>query len=79
MFSKEPVWFLPHGSSTVLVTVGSISNKVVEIDGEFVSREYLCLTASFDHNVIDGAPATRFITRFIEEIKSGKLLQTDTV
>ena len=79
MFSKEPVWFLPHGSSTVLITVGGISNKVVEIDEEFISREHLCLTASFDHNIIDGAPAARFMTRFIEEINSGKLLQTDAV
>ncbi len=78
MFSKEPVWFLPHGSSTVLITVGSISNKPVEIDGEFVSREHLCLTASFDHNIIDGAPAARFMNRFIEEIKSGELLQFKT-
>ena len=78
MFSKEPVWFLPHGSGTVLITVGSISNKVVEIDGEFVPREHLCLTASFDHNIIDGAPAARFMNRFIEEIKSGNLLLSQT-
>lgn len=77
MFSKEPVWFTPHGSGTVLITVGSISNKVVEIDGDFVSREHLCLTASFDHNIIDGAPAARFMNRFSEEIKSGRLLLTE--
>ena len=77
MFSNEPVWFLPHGSGTVLITVGSISNKVVEIDGKFVSREHLCLTASFDHNIIDGAPAARFMNRLIEEIKSGRLLLMD--
>ena len=77
MFSNEPFWFLPHGSGTVLITVGSISNKVVEIDGKFVSREHLCLTASFDHNIIDGAPAARFMNRLIEEIKSGRLLLMD--
>lgn len=77
MFSKEPVWFLPHGSSTVLTTVGSIGNKVVEIDGKFVTREHLSLTASFDHNIVDGAPAARFMNSFLEEIKSGRLLNTD--
>lgn len=77
MFSKEPVWFMPHGSGTILITIGSISNKVVEIDGEFVSREHLCLTVSFDHNIIDGAPAARFMNRFIEEIKSGRLLPAE--
>jgi pyruvate/2-oxoglutarate dehydrogenase complex dihydrolipoamide acyltransferase (E2) component len=76
MFSKEALWFIPHGSATVLLTVGSISQKVVEIDGNFVSREHLCLTASFDHNIVDGAPASRFMNQLMEAIKSGKLLET---
>ena len=75
MFSKEAVWFIPHGSATVLITVGSISPKVVETDGQFVSREHLCLTASFDHDIVDGAPASRFMSQFAETIKSGKLVQ----
>jgi len=77
MFSKEAVWFIPHGSATVLITVGSISRKVIELEGHFVSREHLCLTVSFDHNIVDGAPASRFMNQLIETIKSGKLLHTD--
>lgn len=74
MYSKEALWFIPHGSATVLVTVGSISQKVIETDGQFVSREHLCVTVSFDHNIIDGAPAARFMNHFIETIKNGKIL-----
>lgn len=77
MFSKEAVWFIPHGSATVLVTVGSISKKVIEIDGHFVSREHLCLTFSFDHNIVDGAPASRFINQLTETIKSGDLIRME--
>ena len=77
MFSKEAVWFIPHGSATVLITIGSISQKVIEIEGQFVSREHLCLTASFDHNIVDGAPASRFMNQFTETIKSGELLQME--
>ncbi|MEJ2355834.1 MAG: 2-oxo acid dehydrogenase subunit E2 [candidate division WOR-3 bacterium] len=77
MFSKEAVWFIPHGSATVLVTVGSISKKVIEIDGQYISREHLCLTVSFDHDVVDGAPAARFMNDFIKTIKSGKLSQLE--
>jgi NRPS condensation-like uncharacterized protein len=77
MFSKEAVWFIPHGSATVLVTVGSISKKVVEIDNQYVSREHLCLTVSFDHDIVDGAPAARFINNFAETIKNGRLLQLE--
>ncbi len=78
MFSKEAVWFIPHGSATVLLTVGSIGNKVVELNGEFVSREHLCLTASFDHDIVDGAPASRFMNQLFGTIKSGHLINDKT-
>jgi len=74
MFSKEALWFVPHGSATVLLTVGSISNKAVNIEGVFESREHLCLTVSYDHDIIDGAPAARFMNQLTAEIKSGKLI-----
>lgn len=77
MYSKVPIWFIPHGTATVLITVGSINQRVVEINGQFESREHLCLTASFDHNIVDGAPASRFMNQFIETIKSGELIQTE--
>lgn len=75
MFSKEAVWFVPHGSATVLLTVGSINNKVVKIDNAFVEKEHLCLTVSFDHDIIDGAPAARFMNDLINEIKSGENIE----
>ncbi len=31
----------------------------------------LCLTVCFDHDIIDGAPAARFVTRLKELIESG--------
>jgi pyruvate/2-oxoglutarate dehydrogenase complex dihydrolipoamide acyltransferase (E2) component len=77
MYSKEPFWFIPHGTATVLITIGSIEKKVVELDNQFVSREHLCLTVSFDHDIIDGAPASRFMNQLLETIKSGQLIQTD--
>lgn len=77
MFSKEAVWFIPHGPATVLITVGSISHRIIDTDGGHESREYLCLTASFDHNIVDGAPASRFINQFISFVKSGDLLRRE--
>jgi pyruvate/2-oxoglutarate dehydrogenase complex dihydrolipoamide acyltransferase (E2) component len=35
------------------------------------NREYLCLTVSFDHDIVDGAPAARFIQRFKDLVESG--------
>jgi pyruvate/2-oxoglutarate dehydrogenase complex dihydrolipoamide acyltransferase (E2) component len=74
MFTAEPVWFIPHGSSTVLLTVGSIEKRE-ELDGGVPKiREYLSLTASFDHNVIDGAPAARFMNQLLKTLGSGSFL-----
>lgn len=74
MFSKEAIWVIPHGTATVLLSIGGISKKVVEIEKQFITREHLCLTLSFDHNIVDGAPASRFISQLIETVRSGKLL-----
>jgi pyruvate/2-oxoglutarate dehydrogenase complex dihydrolipoamide acyltransferase (E2) component len=71
MFSREPVWFIPHGSGTVLITVGSIEKRMVHTGDGHEEREYLCVTGSFDHDIVDGAPAARFMNQFLETIKSG--------
>jgi pyruvate/2-oxoglutarate dehydrogenase complex dihydrolipoamide acyltransferase (E2) component len=42
-------------------------------------RENLCLTFSFDHDIIDGAPAARFMSRFAEILSSGSELRDLTV
>jgi len=51
--------------------------KVVAIDNQFEAREHLCLTVSFDHNIVDGAPAARFMNQLIKTLKSGDLIQLD--
>lgn len=74
MYTRGTVWFITHGSATVLITVGNINQKVIEMDGNFVTREHLCITASFDHNIVDGTPAARFMDQLAETIKSGVLI-----
>lgn len=76
MFTNEPIWFIPHGTATVLLTVGGIVKKQVYEDGKNTERELLCLTGSFDHNIIDGAPAARFMNQLIETIKSGHVIKS---
>ena len=79
MFSKYPIWFVPHGGATIMLTVGSIENKPVLVNGTFENREHLCLTVSFDHKIVDGAPATRFMNRLTELISSGELVKKEIV
>ncbi len=63
MFSKTAGWFLPITNATVTMTIGGIRKTT---DG----REKLCLTLSFDHDIIDGAPAARFVRRLTELLES---------
>jgi hypothetical protein len=74
MFNKESVWFIPHGSATVLVTIGGIILKLVKENDQIIEKEHLCMTVSFDHNIVDGAPASRFLKQFAETVKSGNFL-----
>jgi 2-oxoacid dehydrogenase/acyltransferase catalytic subunit len=61
------------------MTVGGIGEKPGVVDGQIALREYLSLTISFDHDMIDGAPAARFTERLKELIESGYGLPDSTV
>ena len=53
------------------LVVGGIAWKPAVVDGRIEPREILNLTVSFDHNIVDGAPATRFVRGLVELIESG--------
>ena len=71
MFGKGTGWGIPVPTYNLSITVGGISEKPGVVKGQVEVREYLCITASFNHDIIDGAPAARFIQRFRELIESG--------
>jgi pyruvate/2-oxoglutarate dehydrogenase complex dihydrolipoamide acyltransferase (E2) component len=71
MFGKGAGWGIPLPGQTLMITLGGIGEKPGGVDGQIAVREYLSLTISFDHDVIDGAPAARFTGRLKELIESG--------
>ncbi|UCH10757.1 MAG: 2-oxo acid dehydrogenase subunit E2 [Fidelibacterota bacterium] len=75
MFGSGPLWPVPLTSGTVTVAVGSIAKRPVPRSGQLEEREHLCLTISFNHDLIDGAPAARFVSRFAEWLSSGRELE----
>jgi pyruvate/2-oxoglutarate dehydrogenase complex dihydrolipoamide acyltransferase (E2) component len=80
MFGKGAGWGIPPASPPSLqVTVGGIGEKPGVLDGQIAVREYLSLTISFDHDIIDGAPAARFTQRLKDLIESGYGLDDSTV
>lgn len=71
MFGSGPMWLVPLTSATVTAAVGSIAIRPAIVDEALHEREHLCITLSFDHDLIDGAPAARFASRFSEIMSSG--------
>ncbi len=71
MFGKGAAWGIPQALPTLMMTAGGIGEKPVLVDGHLALREFLSLTISFDHDIIDGAPAARFTERLKELIESG--------
>jgi len=72
MFGKgHSGWGIATTPVSLSVLVGSIAWKPAVVDGQIVPREILNLTVMFDHDVVDGAPATRLIRRLVELIESG--------
>jgi len=71
MFGNGAGWGIPIAPpTTLMMTVGGISEKPGVVDGQIAIRDYLSLTISFDHDMIDGAPAARFTQRLKELIES---------
>jgi pyruvate/2-oxoglutarate dehydrogenase complex dihydrolipoamide acyltransferase (E2) component len=64
MFGEGGGWGIPIPLYTLNLTLGGIAEKPGVIDGRIEPREYLSVTLSFDHDIIDGAPAARFGGRF---------------
>jgi hypothetical protein len=72
MFGSGAGWGIPAGTPTALtLTVGGIAPKPVDIGGQIAWRDYLSLTLTVDHDIVDGAPAARFTERLKELIESG--------
>jgi pyruvate/2-oxoglutarate dehydrogenase complex dihydrolipoamide acyltransferase (E2) component len=71
MFGKGGGWGIALPYHTLDITLGGIAEKPGVVDGRIATREYLCVTLSFDHDVIDGAPAARFVSRLQELVERG--------
>lgn len=62
---------IPVSPQPLLFAIGGISMRPVVIAEKVENREFLSVIYAFDHDVIDGAPVARFISRLSELIESG--------
>jgi pyruvate/2-oxoglutarate dehydrogenase complex dihydrolipoamide acyltransferase (E2) component len=70
MFGPGGGWGIPFQVHSLNVVIGGIAERPAIVRGELVPREVLDVTLSFDHDVVDGAPAARFTARFRELLGS---------
>lgn len=54
-----------------ILGVGKITQKPVVVDGRIEVKPLMMLSLSYDHRVIDGAPAAEFLNRVKERIEKG--------
>lgn len=69
MFGAGAGWGIPVASHTLNLTIGGIVRRVSMVQGKPEERDHVCLTASFDHDIVDGAPAARYLHRLRRQIE----------
>lgn len=71
MMGNVKGWAIPVSLHPICFALGSIVKKPGVIKKQIEIREYLYMTILIDHDVVDGAPAARFIARLTELVESG--------
>jgi len=71
MFGTGSGWGIPVPNHSLQLTLGGIGEKPGVVDHRIEVRKYMSVTVSFDHDVIDGAPAARFMQRLKKLIENG--------
>jgi pyruvate/2-oxoglutarate dehydrogenase complex dihydrolipoamide acyltransferase (E2) component len=69
MFGHGTGWAVAPMGHPLTVAIGGLVRKPGFVDGQSEPREYLCLTLTLDHDVIEGAPAARFAKRLTDLIE----------
>ena len=71
MMGKINGWFIHTSIHPLSIGVGSIIKKPAVVNDKIVIREILNTTLLIDHDVMDGAPMARFISRLSKNIEQG--------
>ena len=66
----------PPTLASLVIVIGGISKRPHVVEGQVRIRDIADLTVTVDHNVVDGAPATRFTAELRRLIHTASVLQT---
>jgi hypothetical protein len=74
VFARSAGWGMPINACTLTITLGGSELKPGVVDGRVEPREFVNLTISFDHDVVDGGPATRFAASLKQVFEEAELI-----
>lgn len=74
MFGVDTFTPIINPPETAILGVGRIVEKPVVVDKKIVVKPVMQLSLSFDHRVVDGAPAARFLQKLKEIIENPESL-----
>lgn len=74
MYGVDSFTPIVNPPETAILGVGRVAERAVGRDGQLVLRPTVHLALSFDHRVVDGAPAARFLQRVQQLIEEPYLL-----
>jgi pyruvate dehydrogenase E2 component (dihydrolipoamide acetyltransferase) len=55
---------------TAILGVGRVAEKPIAVDGQMVIRPMMQLSLTFDHRVVDGAPAAEFLQKVKQKLEN---------
>ncbi len=61
MYELDSFTAIVNPPETCILAVGRIMDRVVALDGQLAARPMMNLGLTYDHRVLDGAPAARFL------------------
>lgn len=65
-------WIIPKSIHNISFGIGSINKKPWIVDNEIKIREIMKLTILFDHDVVDGMPAAKFVSKLTLNMEKAK-------
>lgn len=69
-----PIIYPPQSA---ILGIGKIQETAEVVDGEVVPRKTVKLSLSYDHRVVDGAEAAKFMNKVVEDLENPKNLIID--
>jgi pyruvate/2-oxoglutarate dehydrogenase complex dihydrolipoamide acyltransferase (E2) component len=68
-------WIIPTSMHPLSIGIGTLNKKPAIYEGTIQKRDILHLTIAFDHDVIDGVPALKFVDELVSRLETGSGLK----